>query len=87
MEGANDRSKYMRFVISGNGMAFDSRQCDIISPIKSGQTTTSKGDMSYLHEGKKKSFPQRERERQTDRQREREREFAKLVRFCMARPF
>ena len=51
---------------------FDSRRCDIIFPIKSVQTTSSsKGDSSYLHEGKKK---ERSRERERERERESERE-------------
>ena len=63
MEGANDRSKYMSFMISGDRIAFDSRGCDIIFPIKSVQTTSSsKRDMSYLHKGNKKELS-RERER------------------------
>ena len=62
----NDRSKYMCFMISGDRIVFDSRQCDIIFPIKLVQTTSSsKGDMSYLHEGKKKELS-RERERERD---------------------
>ena len=84
MEGANDRSKYMCFMISGDRITFDSRRCDFIFPIKSVQTTsTSKGDMVYLHEGKKKELSrererERERERDREREREREREMAKL---------
>ena len=67
MEGANDRSKYMCFMISGDHrITFDSRRCDIIFSIKSVQTTsTSKGDMSYLHEGKMKELKERERESKT----------------------
>ena len=46
-------------------------------PIKSVQTiSSSKGDVSYLHEGKKK-------EHSREREREREREYAKLVRFWL----
>ena len=70
VEGANDRSKYMCFMISGDQIAFDSRRCDIIFPIKSVHTTsTSKGDMSYLQEGKRKQ--------KKELSREREREFAR----------
>ena len=50
-----------------SGFVFDSRWCDIIFffQIKSVQTTSSsKGDMSYLHEGKKKEH-YRERERES----------------------
>ena len=64
MEEANDRSKYMCFMLSGDRIAFDSRRCDIIFPMKSVQTTySSKGDMSYLYEGKTKELS-RERERE-----------------------
>ena len=63
VEGANDRSKYTWFIISGDRIVFDSRRCGIIFPIKSVQTTTSsKGEMSYLQEGKKKELS-REREK------------------------
>ena len=54
-------------------------------PIKSVQTiSSSKGDMSYLHEGKKKEHS-REREREKERERERER----VCKTCkiLARPF
>ena len=65
----NDCSKYMCFMISGDRIAFDSRRCDIIFPIKSVETTYSlKGDVSYLYEGKTKEL---------SKLREREREFAK----------
>ena len=84
MEGANDRSKYMCFMISGDRIAFDSRRCDIIFPIKSVQTASSSKADPYLHEGKKKELSrERERERETEREREREREFAKLVSFWL----
>ena len=70
VEGANDRSKNMRFLISGDRIAFDSHRCDIIFPIKSVQTTsTSKGDMPYLREVKKKELS-KERERERERERE-----------------
>ena len=66
VEEANDRSKYTCFMISGDRIAFDSRRCDIIFPIKSVQTSySSKGDVSYLsysYEGKTKELS-RERER------------------------
>ena len=78
MEEANDRSKYMCFMLSGDRIAFDSRRCDIIFPMKSVQTTySSKGDVSYLYEGKTKEL---------SREREREREFAKLCKI-LAGPF
>ena len=67
MEEANDRSKYMCFMLSGDQIAFDSRRCDIIFPIKSVQTTySSKGDVSYLYEGKTKELS-REGERERER--------------------
>ena len=67
MEEANDRSKYMCFMLSGDRIAFDSRRCDIIFPMKSVQTTySSKGDVSYLYEGKTKEVS-RERERERER--------------------
>ena len=51
------------FMLSGDRITFDSRRCDIIFPIKSVQTTySSKGDVSYLYEGKTKELS-RERER------------------------
>ena len=79
VEEANDRSKYMCFMLSGDRIAFDSRRCDIIFPMKSVQTTySSKGDVSYLYEGKTKELSR-------EREREREREFAKLVRFWLVR--
>ena len=78
MEEANDRSKYMCFMLSGDRIAFDSRRCDIIFPTKSVQTTySSKGDVSYYMRVKRKSFPEREREGES----EREREFAMAMRF------
>ena len=64
---------------------FDSRWCDMVFPVRSVQTTSSsKGDMSYLHEGKKKKLS---RERETDRERERERE--RVCKTCkiLAPPF
>ena len=42
--------------------------------------SSSKGDMSYLHEGKKKEHS---REREREKEKEREREYAKLVRFWL----
>ena len=52
-------------------------------PIKSVQTiSSSKGDMSYLHEGKKKEHS-RERERKRERERERVCKTCKIL----ARPF
>ena len=85
MEEANDRSKYMCFMLSGDRIAFDSRRCDIIFPMKSVQNTySSKGDVSYLYEGKTKELSrERERERagEREREREREREFAMAMRF------
>ena len=63
MEEANDRSKYMCFMLSGDRIAFDSRRCDIIFPMRSVQTTySSKADVSYLYEGIMKGLS-RERER------------------------
>ena len=51
------------FMLSGDRIAFDSRRCDIIFPMKSVQTTYSwKGDVLYLYEGKMKELS-RERER------------------------
>ena len=68
-------------MLSGDRIAFDSRRCDIIFPMKSVQTTySSKGDVSYLYEGKTKELS-RERERERAREREREREFAMAMRF------
>ena len=64
VEEANDRSKYMCFMLSGDRIAFEYRRCDIIFPMKSVQTTYNlKGDMSYLYEGKTKELS-RERERE-----------------------
>ena len=64
MEEANDRNEYMCFMLSGDRIVFDSRRCDIIFPMKSVQTTySSKGDVSYLYEGKTKELS-RERERE-----------------------
>ena len=77
VEEANDHSKHMCFMLSGDRIAFDSRRCDIIFPMKSVQTTySSKGDLSYLYEGKMKELSR-------EREREREREIAKLVRFWL----
>ena len=86
MEEANDRSKCMCFMLSGDRIAFDSRRCDIIFPMKSVQTTySSKGDVSYLYEGKTKELS-RERERERERER-RERE--RVCKTCkvLAGPF
>ena len=65
MEEANDCSKYMCFMLSEDRIAFGSPRCDIIFPMKSMQTTyaSSKGDVSYLYEGKTKELS-RERERE-----------------------
>ena len=68
MEEANDCSKYMCFMLSEDRIAFGSRRCDIIFPMKSVLTTySSKGDVSYLYEGKTKELS-RERERERERE-------------------
>ena len=56
----------MCFMLSGDRIAFDSRRCDIIFPMKSVQTTYSwKGDVLYLYEGITKELSRnRERERE-----------------------
>ena len=62
---ANDRRKYMCFMISGDRIEFDSRRCNITFPIKSVQTIySSKGDVSCLYEGKTRELS-RERERES----------------------
>ena len=71
----------MCFMLSGDRIAFDSRRCDIIFPMKSVQTTySSKGDVSYLYEGKTKELSIK-RERERDRER--------VCKFCkiLAGPF